>query len=215
MTWHNKIDLVTIFFDKLRWIEQAEKDIDSIEKGIAPETYYVAYKGMLLWIVIALENLIEEMVIWIMCGKLQSNDQSFKIKSKLIPFNNPLYEEICQTIAYHWNNYTDWLPSDKAIGHIKKLFDTIDDKDSGTFMALYNKDNQKIISDLFTIRHAIAHESKHSMSKFNEIIPSSFISNWTDRPGEFLNSSAVGWTQLKYYLIEVSRIWKELFSALK
>ncbi len=152
----SSIELLDSFGRKLKGLEQTRKKQEilfSNGKLVLRDTEEV-YAALFLGVMVSFEALIEDLFIGLLSGKVFSRYSNINVRVK-IHTNTVAREVILQE-----RKFFNWIPYNNT-KNIAKIFFT-----GGRPFSLVTTDNEKHIDKCLTIRHAIAHKSRHAVSKF-------------------------------------------------
>lgn len=168
-------------------------------------------RGTFLKLVTITEWFIENMTIGVFSGCISVTSPWFAIKPKHLVFytaNRWDYAMFEQYLIWATGNYVDWLPSDKTLKILGKLFQAWHEEIKAVLKA-----NGTVIHEIYTIRNFIAHESPYSLGKLTEIF--NWISYGTEDPAtEYLITPVFGGNKLDYYVAEIKKMLNELLTKL-
>lgn len=127
--------------------------------SINSEDITQAYAGLYLDLFTHFENLIEEIFMGLLVGKVAHNNPAIAVrKLKITPPTE------AENVILGGNDYVKWLPFENTINRAEIYFS------SNPFAALSVQPYKNELTNFIKIRNAIAHKSKSALNKFNLII---------------------------------------------
>lgn len=165
------------------------------KKLIVTRDIEIIYNGLFLDALTCFENFIEELFINLLID--DSIHPSFSVKAKH-KFNST---KICREIVYAGKKYVDWFPYDFTIKRAEIFL-----KNGKPFTNL-DKTDRMVLAQIFYIRNAIAHKSRHSINMFKKQVIEGFILMAREKtPVGFLRSiyaMAPSQTRYEYYISQI------------
>jgi hypothetical protein len=158
-----------------------------------------AYAGGFLSFFTFYETAWEELFFGLLMGRVT-----------VYPTVNPLVsiksEVTARRVVYDNRSYADWLPANRTVERASmylsggRPFSLLSDVDKGT------------IKRYFTVRNALAHESRHSLSQFQRsVVGQRVLPKYERRPAGYLRGvHAAGQTRMNLALAELTIIFGRL-----
>lgn len=187
--------------NKLKNLDKTRKKQEYLfqKKHLALRDIERVYSALFLSEWAHFEAFIEELFLGLMIGKVKHSKNSticprIEVKSPIIG----------RELIYAGRNYVNWLPYDNTIQRANVFFR------GGRPFTLLNKDDIKTLETCIVIRNALAHQSRYSRLRFNQIVSDGLSLRPKERnPKSFLRSQfsatpSKNWYE--YYTLEISRI---------
>ena len=146
------------FAGHLRYLEFTRRKMESLlaTRSIVNRDINQVYAGLYLDVFTSFEQLIEDLFLGLLSGRLSSRS-ALVVPS--ITFRN---SNLVREIVYGGRRYVDWLPYDRTEQLADRFF-----HQGRPFSSLNNVEKRQI-RDCYYIRNAIAHNSEHSMRVFRQ-----------------------------------------------
>lgn len=159
------------------------------------------YAGLYLDAVTSLENVIEELFIGLLVGRIRS------VQSNTVPRVTFKSSEVAREVVFGGQNYVDWLPIDRTEKRAKAFF-----RNGTPFTNTVSY--RGTIEGFLSVRNAIAHKSSHSQRVFEQrMIDSMPLISREKTPAGYLRSiyrSAPTATRYEYLVSDMGVVAREL-----
>ena len=172
-------NLSSTFSGHLRNLEYTRTKMERLLKrgAIVNRDINQVYVGLYLEVITSFEKLIESLFVGLLSGTYIVNSQPVV---PLVTFKN---RQAVDPIVFRERDYLDWLPYDRTKERAKQFF-----QNGIPFSSLSNQDIQ-LIQQCMYIRHAIAHNSKFSVDRFERhVIGSQNLMPREKKPVGYLRS---------------------------
>lgn len=193
------------FIGHLSNIEFTRKKMERLfdKKLLVKRDIEIIYTGLFLNALTYFENFIEELFINLLIADSVHPSATVKAKHK---FNST---KICREIIYTGGKYVDWFPYDFTIKRAEIFL-----KNGKPFTNL-DKTDRKVLTQIFYVRNAIAHKSRHSIKMFNKhVIEGLILMPREKTPVGFLRSlfaMAPSQTRYQYYISQIVHMSRKLY----
>ncbi len=137
----------------------------------------LVYSGLYIDAITSLENFIETLFVGLLCDTVIHS-------STILPILKFPSRKICLSFLSGDRAYTDWLPYSQTIKRAKKYF-----KNDGCPFNLLNSNDKNNLTDMTTLRNALAHNSQYSIKKFKDMISDLHLTPKESTPTGFLRST--------------------------
>jgi len=200
-------DLAQDFFAKLNALEHTRSKMEELFNQNLIEVHDIerVYSGLVLESFTAFEGLLEDLFLGLLTGTHIS--PQVKLKVTIQP-ESAIYELL---VGLGKGNYLEWMPYTNVEARAKLFFE-----DDGKPFTGLNK-LKDYLTELYTIRNVIAHQSKFSVEKFEK----TFIQNKTLNPNEktplgflrgrhVVSGNKTRMTRYEHYIIQLKAIAQHL-----
>lgn len=175
----SSVNLLDSFEGKLKGLEQTRKKQEGLFSNgqLVLRDIEEVYAALFLGAMVSFEGMIEELFIGLLAGKIHSRYSDVNVRVKIQS------RIVARDVVLQGRKFLNWLPYDRTIT-IANVFFT-----GGRPFTLITEDEKKHIDKCLTIRHAIAHQSQHAISKFKkEILQGLSLTPRDRRPKSFLRA---------------------------
>jgi len=172
-------ELLDSFKRKLRVLENTRKKQEALLSNgkLVRRDIEEVYAALFLGLVVSFEGLIEELFIGLLSGKVRSRRPKVNVRVKTQS------DKVAREVVLQGRKFFDWLPYERTI-NIANVFFT-----GGRPFTLITQNEQNHIDKCLTIRHAIAHQSRHAVNKFKkELLENLPLTPRDKHPKSFLRS---------------------------
>ena len=186
----SSIYLLDSFDKKLKGLERTRKKQEGLFSNgqLVLRDIEEVYAAIFLNSVVSFEVMIEELFIGLLAGKVNSRFSNVNSRVKITS------HIVAREVVLQGRKFFDWLPYDRTIT-IANVFFT-----GGRPFTIITKVDEKHIDKCITIRHAIAHQSQHAISKFkNEVLKGLSLIPRDRRPKSFLRAQFSATPPINYY----------------
>lgn len=192
-------ELLDSFKRKLRVLENTRKKQEALLSNgqLVRRDIEEVYAALFLGLVVSFEGLIEELFIGLLSGKVRSRRPKVNVRVKTQS------DRVAREVVLQGRKFFDWLPYERTI-NIANVFFT-----GGRPFTLITQNEQNHIDKCLTIRHAIAHQSRHAVNKFKkEVLENLPLTPRDKRPKSFLRAQFSANPPTIYYEQLVSELFK-------
>ena len=192
-------DILETFQRKVKALEQIRKKQERLFSSgqIGRRDIEEVYAEIFLNAVASFEGLIEELFIGLLPGKVTSMHQNVNVRIKIKS------ERLARDVVLRGRKFFNWLPYENT-KKIAKIFFT-----GGRPLILITDAGETHIDKCLTIRHAIAHKSRHAASKFKqEVLAGLSLMPRDKRPKSFLRAQFSANPPTIYYEQLVGELFK-------
>ena len=175
----SSVNLLDSFEGKLKGLEQTRKKLEDLFSNgpLVLRDIEEVYAALFLDVMVSFEGMIEELFIGLLAGKIHSRYSDVNVRVKIQS------RIVARDVVLQGRKFLNWLPYDRTIT-IANVFFT-----AGRPFTFITEDEKKHIAKCLTIRHAIAHQSQHAISKFKkEILQGLSLTPRDRRPKSFLRA---------------------------
>ena len=153
-------DFVNDLDGHLGYIEQTRSKAERLfqEGYLVRRDIELVYAGLYLDAMTSFENFIEDLFIRLLVGTTTHPCRSVVPK---IVFKSTV---ICRNVVYGGRPYVDWFPYKQTQDRAEMFF-----QKGLPFTALNNSDKSRL-TQMLCIRNAIAHKSRHAVTRFNRVV---------------------------------------------
>ncbi len=159
------------------------------------------YVGLYLDAIVSFERFIEELFLGLLVGRLS-------LPSKVHPRVTFQSDNVARDVVCGGKNFVDWFPYDSTEKRAHAFFR------AGLPFTILDKPEKKTIEQLMFVRNALAHKSRHSLSRFEEMVLGNLPLTGKERsPAGYLRSSfrtAPDQTRYENLVMEMAQIAKKL-----
>lgn len=198
----SSLNLLVSFERKLKAFERTRKKQEALfsDGKLVLRDIEEVYASLFLGVIVSFEGMIEELFLKLLTGKIRSRHSNVNIRVKIKS------DAVARDVVLRGKKYFNWLPYENT-KNIANIFFT-----GGRPFTLLTKDKEKHIEKCLTIRHAIAHKSRHAISKFkDEVLVGLSLMPRERRPKSFLRAQFSASPPAIYY----EQLVAELFKAAK
>ena len=185
--------LATRLLKKFKSLELTRNRVESLHASnqIVLRDKKQFYEGLYLKTHVLFETFLEDLFF----GLLVENS-SIRTPSTVVPRVSVKSHTIAKDLVQSGKNYIDWIPYEKTINAAKLYF-----RNGLPFTGLTPSEKQDIYKS-HLIRNVIAHESKHSLSKFEQHVIGSTVLPANERKpaGYLMGIYAINPEQTRYQL---------------
>jgi hypothetical protein len=170
--------LVAKFHRKLRWNEKTRESIEAqFDCGnILKRDIETVYEGLFLRTVVAFEDLVENTFFDILEGNSPNPDWWARIEGD---------KRALRECVLEGKDYLDWLPFKRTLDRAKTYLE------DGEPFSLFDDGDRSKLSQIITVRNAIAHAGNNAREKFrNKVIGGTNLRRTEKSPAGFLRSIA-------------------------
>ena len=153
-------DFVNDLSGHLRYIEQTRSKTERLyqEGSLVRRDLELVYAGLYLDAITSFENFIEDLFIRLLVGTAAHPSRLVVPK---ITFNSIV---ICRNIVYGGRSYVDWFPYNLTQRRAEMFFQ------KGLPFTALDDSSKKRMTQMLCIRNAIAHKSRHALTRFDQEI---------------------------------------------
>ena len=173
----SSVELLHSFGRKLKGLERIRKKQETLFSNghLVRRDIEEVYAALFLDAVVSFEGLIEGLFIGLLTGKVRSRRANVNVRVKIQS------DRVARELVLQGRKFFDWLPYERT-KIISNVFFT-----GGRPFTLITQDEEKHIDKCLAIRHAIAHQSRHAVSKFKrEVLADLPLTPRDSRPKSFL-----------------------------
>ena len=166
------------------------------DRRIAKKDILLVYESIFLFSYVSFENFLEEQFLYLLVGDTPASHGKARRRIKVASRQN------ARSAIYGGENYQDWLPYRLTEKRARAFFD------GGKPFTNLTKNDTNLLDKHSIIRNAIAHRSRHSLSRMNAVIafPGNLLPHQR-RPADFLRSSfSIGTTQYENEISTLVRV---------
>jgi len=195
----NSVELLDSFGRKLKGLEQTRKrqEILFSNSQIVLRDIEEVYAALFLGVVVSFEDLIEELFIGMLAGKIYSKYSSVNVRVKIKS------DKVAHEVVLQGRKFFDWLPYERT----KKIANVF--FAGGRPFTLITQDEEKHIDKCLIIRHAIVHQSRHAIDKFRqEVLAGLSLTPRDKRPKRFLHAQFSANPPMNHYQRLVGELFK-------
>lgn len=195
----SSLELLYSFERKLKGLEQTRKKQEALFSNgqLARRDIEEVYAALFLDVVVSFEDLIEELFIGLLAGKIRARRSNVSVRIRIQS------DKVARDVVLQGRKFFDWLPYERT-KNIASVFFT-----GGRPFTLLTTDEEKHMEKCLTIRHAIAHQSRHALSKFQqELLAGSSLMPRDKRPKSFLRAQFSANPPTIYYEQLVGELFK-------
>lgn len=175
----SSVEILNLFQRKLRTLEQIRKKQETLflKNQIVCRDIEEVYAAIYLDVIASFEALIGELFIGLLAGQVRSRHSNVNVRVKIQSY------VVARDVFFRGRKYFNWLPY-KHTEEVAKVFFT-----GGRPFTLITEDEKKRLDKYLIIRHAIAHQSRHSINTFRqEVLVGLTLTPRDKRPKSFLRS---------------------------
>ena len=189
-SFHSKI----LTLEKIRGKQESLFDKGYINRRDIEEVYAAIYVDAIAFF----EALIEELFLGLLVQKIKPRISKFNIRVVVRSYS------VARDILFQGKKYLNWLPYDNTEKRAELFFT------GGRPFTVLSSTEKEHIERCLTIRHAIAHQSRHAIDKFKSEILSGWTLTMRDRnPKSFLRaqfSLSPRKTYYQHYIDDLTRL---------
>ena len=195
----SSVKLLGSFERKLKVFELTRKKQEALfsDGKLVLRDIEEVYASLFLGAVVSFEGMIEELFLGLLTGKIRSRCSNVNVRVKIKS------DIVARDVVLRGRKYYNWLPYENT-KNIANIFFT-----GGRPFTLLAKDKESHIDKCLTIRHAIAHKSRHAVKKFkDEVLEGLSLMPRERRPKSFLRAQFSASPSTIYYV----QLMAELFN---
>ena len=153
-------DFVSDLSGHLKYIEQTRSKTERLyqEGYLVRRDLELVYAGLYLDAITSFENFIEDLFIRLLVGTA-AHPSRFVVPK--IVFKSPV---TCRNIVYGGRSYVDWFPYEQTQRRAEMFFQR------GLPFTALNDSDKNSMNQMLCIRNAIAHKSRHALTRFNRVV---------------------------------------------
>lgn len=175
--------LASAFGRRLRDLDRTRQSVDRAAAAGVLSSVEISqiYEGLFLAVSTSFETFLEDLFIGLLVQGIGLQSKRRDIHPRIVVRSHTIARELI--IGIGSREYADWMPFSHTLRRAEIMFR------GGRPFSLVTDGDKQLLSQCHVIRNAIAHKSRHSISKFeNQVIGSLPLPARERTPGGYLRS---------------------------